>query len=65
MQGGENQCLPSVSEATARSPVQLEGAVGVWNELATQSNGFVGSLGGSKVNEAVASIAAMLLLAMS
>lgn len=50
--------LPAVSEATARGPVELEGAVGVGNQLAIEGQRLGRSLGAGEVNKAISSIAA-------
>lgn len=50
--------LPSISQATARCPVQLEWPVGVGYDGAVESQGLGGSLSALKIDEAVAGIAA-------
>lgn len=52
---GRNQ--PSVDEATAGSPVELEvTTLGARNGVASQSESFVGSLSSRELNEAVTSV---------
>jgi hypothetical protein len=55
--GVKGKCSPAVSEAAASSPVELEDTVGVGHGSAVQGEGLGGSSGGSKVHEAVSSVA--------
>jgi hypothetical protein len=50
---------PSVSETAATSPVQLEGPVGVGDELAIERERLSRSFSARKVNEAISSVAAV------
>ena len=50
---------PPVSKTTTRGPVELEGAVGVRDQLAVESERFGSSLSAGEINETISSIAAM------
>lgn len=47
---------PAVGKTTARRPIELEGAVGVGNELAIEGESLGSSGGIRKVDEAVSSV---------
>ena len=49
--------LPAINKTATRSPVQLEDTLRVGDRSAVQSKSLLSSLGGGKLNEAVASIA--------
>ena len=50
--------LPAISQAAAGGPVELEGTVGVRNELAVEAQGLGRSVRAGKVNEAVSGVTA-------
>ena len=53
---GATVVAAAVSKATTRSPVELEGAVGVGDKRAVKLEGLGGSVGSFKVDEAISSI---------
>lgn len=48
--------LPSVGKTAARSPIQLEGAVGIGDQLAIESQCLCGSRRGGEVDEAISGV---------
>lgn len=49
-------CLPPISKATARSPIQLERPVRVGDQSTVKRQGFCSGSGACEVDETVASI---------
>lgn len=51
--------VPAISETASRGPVELEGAVGVGDQLAVEREGLGSGVSAGEVDEAVSGIAAV------